>query len=148
VAESRAKRMSVVLTLAQRDEDAAAERLRQFREQVNQEELQLAQLRDYSAQYLRDYTDKKQGVFAHQLINYSAFIGRLGELVREQEQKLARLQANLQKLQDQWRFYHQKRKSIEELINRFVREESALLDKQLQKELDELASRRPPSVTE
>jgi len=144
MAESRAKRIGVVLTLVQRQEDTAAQRLGQFREQMQVEEQQLIQLREYSAQYLHDYAGKRSGVMAAQLINYSAFIGRLGDLVREQEVKLTRMQANLEKLQNQWRYCHQKRKSIEDLITRFKQEEMLELDKRLQKELDELSSRQHP----
>jgi flagellar FliJ protein len=131
-----------VLTLAQQQEDLAAKRLKQYREQVTTEENQLRQLQEYSAQYMRDYAQHRQGVYAHQLINYSGFVHRLGDLCKEQEIKLERMQATLQKLQEQWRMSHQKRKSIEDLIARFKQEESLLLEKQLQKELDELTTQK------
>ncbi|ACE83678.1 flagellar export protein FliJ [Cellvibrio japonicus] len=142
MAESRAQRIRVVLTLAQRQEDTAAERLGQYRDQVRGEEEQLAQLRDYAAQYTQDYASQRQGIYAHQLMNYSGFVARLGELCREQEAKLKRMQLTLNKMQEQWRQCHQKRKSIEDLIERFKREDAVLLDKRLQKELDELTTQK------
>ena len=137
--------MAVVLTLAQRQEDAAAQRIGQWREQMQQEQQQLSQLQEYCSQYQQEYTGKRSSIFAHQLINYSAFIGRLGDLVQEQQVKLLRMQANLERLQGQWQTCYQKRKSIQDLIERFEREESALLERRLQKELDELSARRPPA---
>lgn len=142
MAESRAKRIKVVLTLAQQQEDIAAKRLSEYREQLTAEEQQLSQLKEYSTQYMRDYAGQRQGVYAHQLINYSGFVHRLGELCKEQEVKLERMQAVYKKLQEQWRICHQKRKSVEELIERFTHEESLLLEKQLQKELDELTTQK------
>ena len=142
MAESRAKRIKVVLTLAQQQEDIAAKRLSDYREQLTAEEQQLAQLKEYSTQYMLDYAGQRQGVYAHQLINYSGFVHRLGELCKEQEVKLERMQAAYKKLQEQWRICHQKRKSVEELIERFTHEESLLLEKQLQKELDELTTQK------
>ncbi len=144
MAAARSKRMTVVLTLAQRQEDTAAQRLREYREQIQQEEQQLIQLREYCAQYQQDYTAKRSSVLAHQLINYSAFIGRLGDLVQEQQLKLTRMQASLERLQGQWQACYQKRKSIEEMIERFVQEESVQLERRLQKELDELSAHNLP----
>ena len=140
--ESRATRMQVVLTLALKHEDEAAKKLSQFREQLAQEERQLAELRDYAAQYLQTQSELREGVLAYELINYSSFISRLNEACTEQEGKVARYQQLLNTLQQQWRVKHQKRKSIEDLIVRLTREDSLLLDKRLQQELDELSSQQ------
>lgn len=142
MAEPRAKRMQVVLTLAVRHEDEAAQKLSQFRAQLAQEELQLADLRDYAAQSLQAQAELRKGVSAHELINYSSFIGRVNEACREQEAKVERYKTLFGSLQQQWRTKHQKRKSIEDLITRLTHEDSLLLDKRLQKELDELSSQR------
>ncbi len=140
MAESRAKRMKVVLTLAERQEEDAAQKLRQFRDQLAQENRQLQELRDYSKQYLDAQGGLRQGVFAHELINYSSFIRRLNEACNEQEAKVVRMQGMLTNLQNQWQIKHRKRKSIEDLIKRLQHEDDLLLDKRLQKELDELSS--------
>ena len=140
MAESRAKRMQVVLTLAVRQEDDAAQKLTQFREQLAQEELQLQELRDYAAQYLQEQGGLREGVMAHELINYSSFIHRLHEACGEQESKVVRMQSLLANLQKQWQVKHQKRKSIEDLIKRLQHDDDVILEKRLQKELDELSS--------
>lgn len=142
MAESRAKRMLVVQTLAQKQEDEAAQKLRQMREQLAQEQRQLQELRDYSAQYLNAQGALREGVLAHELINYSSFIGRLNEACREQEAKVMRVSSLLDALQQQWRIKHQKRKSIEELIVRLQQEDNQLLEKRLQKELDDLSAQQ------
>lgn len=142
MAESRAKRMQVVLTLAERQEADAAKKLGQFREQLTQEERQLVELRDYAVQYLHAQGELRQGVLAHELINYSSFINRLNEACREQETKVERYRVILESLQQQWRAKHQKRKSIEDLIARLQQEDNLLLDKRLQKEMDELSSQQ------
>lgn len=142
MAVSRAKRMQVVLTLAVRQEDESAKKLSQFRDQLAQEQRQLEELRDYAAQYLQAQGALRQGVLAHELINYSSFINRLNEACREQEAKVARFLAIQENLLQHWRSKHQKRKSIQDLINRLEREDNLLLEKRLQKELDELTSQQ------
>jgi flagellar protein FliJ len=138
MAESRAKRMQVVLTLAEREEEQAGQQLSQCQAQVAAEVEQLRQLDEYAAQYLTVYGERKTGIRPHELIAYSGFIQRLGEAKKEQEGRLKRIQAQMDKLQQAWRVAHQKCKSIKELIDRLKLEESTLIDKRLQKEMDEL----------
>lgn len=142
MAESRSKRMQVVLTLAVRQEETAAKKVAEVRDQVAKEERQLADLRDYAAQYLQAQSQLRDGILAHELINYSTFIARLNEACAEQETKVKRYQVALESVQKQWRVLHQKRKSIEDLIARLQHEDNLLLDKRLQKELDELSSQQ------
>jgi flagellar FliJ protein len=142
MAESRAKRMQLVLNLAQKQEDEAANKLSRYREQLAQEQRQLVELREYAGQYLNAQGALRQGVLAHELINYSSFIHRLNEACTEQEAKVARMTKLLDSLQQQWRIKHQKRKSIEELIVRLQHEDNLIADKRLQKELDELSAQQ------
>ncbi|MFO1388007.1 flagellar export protein FliJ [Cellvibrio sp.] len=138
MAESRAKRMQVVLTLAERAEEAAGQQLSQAQAQVAAEVEQLRQLDEYAAQYLAIYGERKTGVRPHELIAYSGFIQRLGDARKEQEARLKRFQQQLERLRQAWRVAHQKCESIKELILRLQHEENALMEKRLQKELDEL----------
>lgn len=138
MAESRAKRMQVVLTLAERQEQQAGQQFSLYRVQVDAEVEQLRQLEEYASQYLDTYTGRKTSVRAQELIAYSGFIQRLGEACKEQEARLAKMQANLSKLQGVWQIAYQKRESIKGLIKRLETEQELLNDKRLQKELDEL----------
>lgn len=138
MAESRAKRMQVVLTLAERNEEQVGQQLNQSQAQVAAEQEQLRQLDDYAAQYLGIYSDRKTAVRPQELIAYSGFLQRLGDARKEQEVRLNRAQMQMERLRQAWRIAHQKCESIKDLINRLQQEESAVLDKRLQKELDEL----------
>lgn len=138
MAESRAKRMQVVLTLAERNEQQAGQQLSQFTLQVDAEAEQLRQLDDYAAQYLNTYANRKTAVKPQELIAYSGFIARLGEARKEQQARLERFQLQLERLRQAWRIVHQKTESLKELIVRLQQEDNALLDKRLQKEMDEL----------
>jgi flagellar protein FliJ len=139
--ESRAKRMKIVLTLAERAEEEAAKRVKEQADLLKSEVDQLQNLNAYSQQYVRSYGELRQGVTAREMMNYSGFINRLTDAIKEQESKIQRLQQGLDKLKAQWSITHQKRKALEDLIERFKKEESAVLERLLQKELDELANR-------
>jgi len=142
MAESRAKRMQVVLLLAERKEQELGQQLSQQQQVVNLEIEQLRQLDDYAKQYLHTYTERKTQVRAHELIAYSGFIQRLGEARSEQQAKIERQQKVLARMQQVWRTAHHKCDSIRELIERLQQDEHAILDKRLQKELDELVGQQ------
>lgn len=138
MADSRAKRMQVVLTLAERNEQQAGQQLSQFTLQVDAEAEQLRQLDEYAEQYLKTYSERKTAVRPQELIAYSGFIQRLGLACKEQQARLDRLQIQLERYRQAWRIARQKTESIKELIVRLQHEENALVDKRLQKEMDEL----------
>ncbi len=140
MADSRAKRMQVVLTLAERNEQQSGQHLSQFTLQVDSEAEQMRQLDEYAEQYLKTYSERKTGVRPQELIAYSGFIQRLGLARKEQQARLDRLQIQLERYRQAWRIAHQKTESIKELIVRLQHEENALVDKRLQKEMDELVS--------
>jgi flagellar protein FliJ len=140
--ESRAKRLQVVLMLAERKEQEAAQQLSQQRVLVTAEEQQLRELEDYAKQYLQTYSARKVDVRPHELIAYSGFIQRLGEACKEQQAKVERLIIILDKIQLRWRTAHYKCEAIKELILRLERDENVLLDKRLQKELDDLTNQQ------
>lgn len=142
MAESRSKRMQIVLMLAERHEQAAAQRLDSYREQINAEQQQLQQLEEYAAHYLDTYGSFKTGLHAQDLISYSSFIQRLGDAKKEQQTKVERMMQTLDQLQKDWQGKHLRRESIQNLIARLQHEENEVLEKRLQKELDDLSAQQ------
>lgn len=139
--KTRSQRMHIVLTLAQKAEDDAAQKVKEQADILQQEIRQLEELKSYSGQYLQAYANLRDGVSAQEMINYSGFINRLAEAIKEQENKKERVRQGLDKLKLLWAEKHQKRKTLNDLIERLKKEESVALDKLLQKEMDELANR-------
>ncbi len=140
MAEARSKRMQVVLMLAQRREDEASDRLRDYREQVQQAKNQLQELQDYAEDYRQKVAGQKTELRIHELVSYRNFLQRLAEAEQEQLTKLQRMLEVCDQLEQQWRQLYQQRKSLEDLIGRLKLEEGAAVEKRLQKELDEFAS--------
>lgn len=139
MAESRAKRLQIVLTLAERHEQAAAQQVTEWRTQVKIEREQLQQLEEYTEQYLQTYRARKNGLRAEELITYSGFIQRLGAVRAEQQAKLERVIQQHELSLKVWRDKHHRRQAIGEMIGRLGKEDNDLVEKRLQKELDELS---------
>ena len=137
--ENRAQRMQVVLLLARQHEDKAAQQLTLMKDQLNGENQQLRELSEYKDQYLHGHAQLHTGIRPQELINFTNFMTRLNQACSDQTVKIARIEQQITLLQQKWREKYQKRKSLEELIQRIEKEESAQLDKQLQKEMDEFS---------
>lgn len=142
MAQTRSSRMAIVLNLAQKEEENAAQSLNIARQQLLSEQEQLQQLDDYRNQYLADYSVSSAPRNAQQLINYSSFIQRIDQLKLEQSQKVERVERVVVKAQTVWQQLYQKRKSIADLIERYKVEEQLAIDKKLQKEIDDLTTQR------
>jgi len=142
VAERRSQRLTVVVMLAERDEQAAAALLGEQQATLEREQQQLAQLQDYRAQYIEDYQQLRTGATPQALMSYSGFLQRLGEAVTGQEQRLAQVQGLLEQCRAQWQEKYHRRRSLQELVDRLRTEENAVLEQRLQRELDDLAAQR------
>jgi len=134
--------MKIVLTLTQRHEQEAAKRVEECRELVAQEQAQLEQLESYSEQYMQTYVERSQFLSAQERMGYSGFIQRLTGAISDQQSKLARMNQVYEQALSQWRERYLKRESIANLITRLEQEDNALIEKRLQKELDELAAQQ------
>lgn len=140
MAQSRSQRMTLVLQLAARTEEGAATALKNSRHSLDQAQAQLQQIRQYHQEYVTELNTKTTNLTAQTMINDRLFLQRLSDVETTQLQQIQQLQVAENSCLKNWTLCYQRRKSIEALITRLQKEESDLLDKQLQKELDELSS--------
>lgn len=140
MAQQRSQRMLIVLQLAERAEQQAAEHLATAREQLGSDERQLNQLQDYRLDYISQINGKLGAQSVHQMLADRSFVAQLEQAVETQQQKILKTQQHYQQQLQIWQKAYHKRSNIEELINRMRDSEAQEADKRLQKELDELSS--------
>ncbi len=140
MAQLRSKRMAIVLQLAERAEQDAAEKLALAREQLGGDEQQLDQLQSYRQDYISRINAKVGAQSVQQMLSDRSFVGQLEQAVEAQQHKVRQTQQNYQQHLHLWQQAYHKRSNIEELINRMRDAESQEAEKRLQKELDELSS--------
>ena len=138
----RSQRFKVVLQLAERQEQEAANQVGRYQQQLQRERQQLQQLHDYNLDYQKKFGSQTRGLRGADLISSRGFLARLATAESEQQANLERMQKTLESLQQTWRQKYHYRQSIENLIARFSQEESEELEKRLQKEFDDLAAQR------
>lgn len=140
MAHKRSQRMAIVLQLAEREEQKAAEQLGVGREQLGACEQQMGQLQEYQEEYTAQINARSGPQNVQQMMADRSFIGQLGDAVDAQKQKIVQAQQQYQQLMALWQRAYRKRTSLEEFISKMRDSESLEADKRLQKELDELSS--------
>ncbi len=139
MAKKRSQRMAVVIDMAERAEQEAAQTLGHAREQTAQAQQQLQQVSEYQIEYERALNKPKQGVSVQALMNDRAFLAQLVQVVNTQHAQLESFKVNEGNALHNWQLCYQRRRNIEKLIEKLKSEEDAETEKKLQKEMDELS---------
>ncbi|GLS27700.1 flagellar export protein FliJ [Marinibactrum halimedae] len=135
----RTRRLAVVLQLAQKAENDAAKLLQQQRAQWMSDVNQLKQLHHYFEEYVAQFSSVRGSVSTETLISQRHFVGQLENVIETQSERVETLRQQTDRAERFWREKHQRRKLMEELIERIRLDGDHIAEKQLQKELDEMA---------
>lgn len=137
----RSKRLQVVLSLEERREQAALERLGQARERLQQQRTQLENLRRYQGEYQARMRQQRQGpVSVGHLQSWQAFIAQLDTAIRQQQQLLDAAEREFETRRQEWLQARERRRGMEAYIERCRRQEQTEQDARDQKLADEAAS--------
>lgn len=111
--------LTIVLQQLQEQEKNVFAEFNQARHQFQMFQQQLKQLESYRRSYMEQALARgASGLTAAGFHQYQSFIQTIEKAETEQQQSVARLQKNLQIKQDQFRAIQNRRKAIEQLIER------------------------------
>lgn len=145
--KSRSDRIEVVVDLAQRTMDQAADNFRDAVEMLEAEQQRLADLEQYYQSYSERSGVGGQVFRPAQLIGARQFIQHLKDAITQQEHTLAKAEHQLEVCRTQWQETHLKHKSLLDYQERLEREDRMALDAAEQKRMDEWANLRASRVT-
>lgn len=135
---SPSKRLRPVQQVAESREKRAAQHMGRARVHLAQEEAKLEQLRRYHQEYLERFQQSASaGMNATQLQEYRAFLAKLDEAIRHQEEVVAASQADHTTQKDHWRQKHTRTQALGKVVERYRHEERAAENRKEQKENDE-----------
>lgn len=138
----RSKRLEVVLVLEQRRESEALEHMTHARQQVQQHQQRLDELRQYQVDYRVQMRNSQQGVISvSRLQGWQAFIAQLDQVILQQERQVARATEMLDKRRQGWREVYERRQGMARHIDACRAEEQRAADSRDQKQQDEAAGR-------
>lgn len=140
---TRSERLHRVADRVEREQDAAARRLAELREELDRQEAQLTSLRRYLESYREGMSDvQQQGGAAARLGNYARFIERLQEAVREQEQRVAAARSAHEGQRLRWQEQRARARAIDSVAERHAERERMAVDRAEQRQVDDIVLQR------
>jgi len=137
----KSQRLKVIVDLNAENEKKALEVLGEVQRKKQALETQLESLHDYRKEYKDRYQSISQiGVNVTKLLEFRAFISKLGGAIDEQKQAILSIDDEVQAARKNWELQYQKKKSIQKVRDTALKEEQKIEDKREQKEQDERAS--------
>lgn len=139
---SRADRLAPVQQLFGKAERERARELGEAQRQLADAEARLEELRNYAREY-RDAFRKRaeEGTGIRKLRDFQAFLARLEEAIRAQEQIVAQARERVAGSRHNWQGAAQKVKAVGAVVERWQKTEALVLDRRDQKDSDERAQR-------
>ncbi|SFM17033.1 flagellar export protein FliJ [Marinobacter zhejiangensis] len=138
----RSKRLEVVLTLEERREKAALEKLAEARQGWERHRQRLDELRSYHADYREQIRRGQQGVVqVRQLQGWQAFIAQLDQVIAQAERQLEQAARVMEESRKVWLLAYERRRGMDKYIVRCREQEQRTQEAKEQKQLDDAASR-------
>jgi flagellar protein FliJ len=146
---TRSERMAPVQKVFGKTERARARELGEAQQRLADAEARLGDLRAYQSEYLSAFRDRAgSGYPVTALRDFQAFLAKLEEALRQQEQVVAtaREQAAGSKLN--WQGAARQVKAVDSVVDRWQAVEARAGERREQKDMDERAQRTPGKAEE
>ncbi|MEP0073024.1 MAG: flagellar export protein FliJ [Marinomonas sp.] len=136
----KSHRMQILVDLAKRKEDAAAQQLARDKAKVEQDVRKLNELKEYAGQY--ESERNLLGLGAYLTTNYQHFVDRVQQAILQQEAAIGRAEQQADMSMRGWLQARTKTKSMDWLKEKNHKAELMIEAKQEQRQSDEFAMRR------
>lgn len=140
---ARIRQLQTAHGVLEDDERRKAQTLASAERQVKESEAKLAELASYRESYLRDFANRAGGgMTAARARDYQAFLARLDEALREQNEIVARAREQRAELLIKWRGAAQHTAAVDRALQRGLTEEQRRGERREQSDADERSQRR------
>lgn len=134
---SRAKRLNLVLDIAERTESKAAEAFEMARRLWREDQEKMDDLQRYYNDYEHAFTQPVARMRAQDIAQQRGFLQQLADALRQQQQVVDRRRSIADAKQSDWQTARLKRRALEDLISRLKADEQKVLTRKEEKMLDE-----------
>ena len=136
------QRLKPLQRINEHHEQKAATALGKHQQKLETNTKRLNDLNDYRIEYGRQFmSDGQQGISAARIQDYQKFMVNLDKAIQQQKLAIRQLQAEYELLKRQWMAAHNRSKSIDNVADRYLKEENYQEEKRTQKDLDERNNR-------
>jgi flagellar FliJ protein len=140
---TRSDRMQPIKEMADARERDAGQLVAGAQRLLAEREQQLVQLRQYRADYA-NRAAREGAVDAVRLQNYHAFIARLDDAIRQQQELVAAARQDVERVTSAWQERRVEAASLGKVVDRIAAAERKTADRREQRETDERALRARP----
>ncbi|NMT64725.1 flagellar export protein FliJ [Marinobacter orientalis] len=138
----RSQRLAVVLTLEERKEKTALEKMAEAGQHYEAQRQQIENLERYQKEYRDQIRSNQQGVVpVARLQGWQAFIAQLDQVIGQQQKLLEQAEDRLRVRREEWQQAWERRRGMEKYIETCRRQEQREQDLREQKQMDEAAGR-------
>ena len=138
----RSKRLKSILELIEGREEEISQKLGQARQRLEKAKQSLNSLHTFLSNYTRQFNESGgQGMGIRQLMEYRAFLAKINGAIEEQERVISKSEADMEQLRLVWEQAHRKTMGVRKVMEKSLEDEMRRLEKSLQSEMDERASR-------
>jgi flagellar FliJ protein len=139
---SPTRRLQLVQRVTDEKERRQAQRLAQSRARVAQCEAKLKELQGYQEGYIRDFDRRAAGGIAAQGIReFHAFLAKLAEAIRQQEELLEKARTDSESERMNWQGAAQRSQIMDKVVERHAARQVRAQDQRDQRESDERGQR-------
>lgn len=138
----RSQRLAVVLSLEERKEQEALERMGEARKLVEQQREQVENLNRYQQEYRDQIRTSQRGTIqVSRLQSWQAFIAQLDQVILQQQKHLDQAEQVFETRRQEWQEAWERKRGMEKYIETCRRQEHREQDLREQKLADEAAGR-------
>jgi len=145
MSKQRIKRLQFILDMAKKQEQADLQSWGQLQQQLAAEQQKVEQLQGYLGEYQQNLTSQPGGasgmISGGQVQNLISFINQLKSAIDQQNMQMNLIQQRVDQARDVYLKSRAKVEALQKLINKRQEQLSVVEEKQLQKLMDEAASR-------
>lgn len=139
----RSKRLKSILELIEGREEEITLKLGQARQKLDKAKQSLTSLNTFLGNYTRQFNESGgQGMGIRQLMEYRAFLSKINAAIEEQERVISKSEEEIEQLRQVWEQAHRKTMGVQKVLEKSLEDEKRRMEKTLQAEMDEKASRR------
>jgi flagellar FliJ protein len=138
----RSRRLAVVLSLEERKEKAALEKMAEAQKHHEAQRQQIDNLERYQKEYRDQIRGSQQGVVSvARRQGWQAFIAQLDQVIGQQQKLLVQAEDRLRLCREEWQKAWERRRGMEKYIETCRQQEQREQDLRDQKVMDEAAGR-------
>lgn len=137
---SRAKRMQLLVDLAEQEMDRAVQTFKEIQNQRDYVQLQLNDLKAYLDEYVAKISTSGHSFMPIQLQTTQAFVEKLKQAILSQTQQVDSLTETVKAAEQQWLEKRVRFNALQKVQQKLSRNEKIVLDRIEQKWLDDLAA--------